>query len=39
MNDLHIDVQALLRALQEEGLMMPTVVMNCVNTFYDTVVR
>jgi len=31
LNDLHIDVQALLSALQEEGLMTPTVVMNCVN--------
>jgi hypothetical protein len=31
MNDVHIDVQALLSALQEEGLMTPTVVTNCVN--------
>jgi hypothetical protein len=31
MNDIHIDVQALLSALQEEGLMMPAVIMNCVN--------
>jgi len=31
LNDLHIDVQALLIALQEEGLMTPTVVMNCWN--------
>jgi hypothetical protein len=30
LKDLHIAVQALLRALQE-GLMTPTVVMNCVN--------
>jgi hypothetical protein len=31
LNDLHFDVQALLIALQEEGLMTSTVVMNCVN--------
>jgi len=31
LNDLHIDVQAVLIALQEEGLMTPTVVMNHVN--------
>jgi hypothetical protein len=29
----------LLSALQEEGLMTPTVVTNCVNWFYDTAVR
>jgi hypothetical protein len=31
LNDSNIDVQALLIALQEEGLMTPTIVMNCVN--------
>jgi len=31
LNDLHSDVQALLSALQEEGLMTTAVVMNCVS--------
>ena len=31
MNDIHIDVQVLLSALQEECLVTPTLVMNCVN--------
>jgi hypothetical protein len=31
LNYLYFDVQALLIALQEEGLMTPTVVMNCWN--------
>jgi hypothetical protein len=39
LNVLHIDVQGVLIALQEEGLMTPTIVMNCVNWFYDTAVR